>query len=78
MKKLILALSIAVISASASAVKTDAYVTDRFENLVRDSFGKCVRTGTWTPEKALETCGDTPPAAIKQAIESLPEQYDDF
>jgi len=78
MKKLILAVSIAAISASVSAIKTDAYVTDRFENLVRDSFGHCVRTGTWTPEKALKECGDTPPAAIKKAIEALPEQYDEY
>jgi len=75
MKKLILAVSIAAISASVSAIKTDAYVTDRFENLVRDSLGHCVRTGTWTPEKALKECGDTPPAA-KEPIKAVPEQHD--
>jgi len=56
---------IGILAASALAErKNDGYVYDKFGNLVHDSFKRCVRTGTWAPEKALEECGDKPPVAI--------------
>ena len=38
------------------------YWTDENGNIVRSGFGKCVRTINWTPEDAIEECGDKPPA----------------
>lgn len=48
---------------SFSAFSEDGpYWTDENGNIVRSGFGKCVRTINWTPEDAIEECGDKPPA----------------
>ena len=59
-KILILALFAAV---SFNAFSYDGpYWTDENGNIVRSGFGKCVRTINWTPEDAIEECGDKPAA----------------
>jgi len=71
MQRLIL-LALAAVPVIAGAVKTDAYVLDRFENLVRDSQKRCIRTGTWAPEKALPECGDVAAPAVEPTMQPLP------
>ena len=34
----------------------EGYAVDANDRLVRDSFGNCVKTGTWTKEKAIPEC----------------------
>lgn len=66
----LLALAIAGTFAGAAAAhsggKANAgYAGDSKGHLVTDNFGKCVRTGSWTPELALPECegGVAKPAA---------------
>lgn len=60
------ALSILAFSlvSSAALASENPYWTDVNGDLVRSGFGECVRTIHWTPEDALEECGD---AAVKAA-----------
>lgn len=57
MKKLaiVAALSAAGMFTIASA-HYEGYAVDSNDRLVRDSFGNCVKTGTWTKEKAIPEC----------------------
>jgi OOP family OmpA-OmpF porin len=60
MKRILILVALVATSFPVIALKYtgNAYVTDRFNNLVHDSFKHCVRTGTWTPEQALAECDD--------------------
>jgi outer membrane protein OmpA-like peptidoglycan-associated protein len=61
------ALSIIVLSLVSSgtmAAAENPYWTDVNGDIVRSGFGECVRTIHWTPEAALEECGD---GAVKAA-----------
>lgn len=44
---------------SAVAQEKSAYVRDTSEKLVRSGFDSCVRSGTWTQDKALASCEAT-------------------
>lgn len=52
---------------AGAAYAIDGYVTDKNGKLVRDGYGHCVRTGTWTPEKAIEECQPNFIAKVKPA-----------
>ena len=60
MKRILILVALVATSFPVIALKYtgNAYVTDRFNNLVHDSFKRCVRTGSWTPEQALAECDD--------------------
>ncbi|MEO5573080.1 MAG: OmpA family protein [Gammaproteobacteria bacterium] len=44
-----------------------SYVVDSQGHLVKDSQGKCIRTGAWSQANALAECGDAPTAAAPEA-----------
>jgi|GEM_PF-1472063 len=64
---LVALISAAVCSSPAIAAK-QAYVTDSNGNMVKDSYGSCVRTIDWTADKAIESCEN--PAQVTAAASS--------
>ncbi|MBO1925089.1 OmpA family protein [Thiomicrorhabdus sp. 6S3-12] len=46
----------AMMPAANAAEDTSGYVTDANGAIVKDSSGQCVRSSTWTPEKAIASC----------------------
>ncbi|WJW76682.1 OmpA family protein [Thiohalobacter sp. IOR34] len=44
------------LAAGAASERTCGYAYDTAGNVVRDSAGRCVRSGFWTPAKAIEEC----------------------
>ena len=72
MKKLtiITALAAAGIISVASA-HYEGYAIDSIGKLVRDSFGNCMKTGTWTKEKAIAQCD---PKLIQEVKPQLQNQ----
>ena len=75
------ALSIIALSlvASSTMAADGPYWTDVNGNIVRSGFGECVRTINWTPEAALEECGDgtvkadkAEPAPAAAAVAAVP------
>jgi len=42
--------------ASADEITKEGYVTDTRGNVVKNNYGKCWRTGFWTPAMAIEEC----------------------
>ena len=53
-----------LVSSVTMAAAENPYWTDVNGEIVRSGFGECVRTIHWTPEAALEECGD---GAVKAA-----------
>lgn len=78
MKKYLLAATAAVsmftsaLPVLAEERSTDGYATDIEGNILRDSYGNCVHSGTWSPEKATVVGCDG--YAIQQEAEFLKGQ----
>lgn len=71
------ALSATAFSAQAADIPSEgstAYVIDSDGDIVRDSWGRCVRTIDWTVETASVACGDkeAPPPVVVAAPEPKP------
>ncbi|WP_269533430.1 OmpA family protein [Chitinimonas sp. BJYL2] len=55
MKRTLVALALGAVAVTAVAGK-DGYATDTRNPVVRNNFGECWRTSSWTKEKAIEEC----------------------
>lgn len=50
----------------------DGYSQFGQAKIIRDSFGGCVRSGTWTAERVLKDCGGTAPAMAPAKSAAVP------
>jgi OOP family OmpA-OmpF porin len=67
-----LAASITILAAIPTAQAADGkygsiYAVDPYGKIVRDPFGRCIRTPQWTPEKDVPECG-APVAVAPQPV----------
>jgi len=66
---------IAIISISASTnaiAASNAYVTDSYGEIVKDAYGSCVRSSSWTPETADASC-ETPKTEKASSTKTVAE-----
>jgi len=52
----VIVIAAALAPAYAQEVKNDAYVRDSASQVIKNAFGQCWRTSSWTPEKAIAAC----------------------
>jgi OOP family OmpA-OmpF porin len=77
MKKLPLSLVASSLAFSFSAVAQDQLPTEAFlgapsnGRVVMDTYGNCVRTTQWSPDKAIEGCGKAQPAPVAVMVEEV-------
>jgi OOP family OmpA-OmpF porin len=55
--------------AAADDTKREGYLLDSRRDIVRDSSGLCVRTGSWTPEMVIAECDST---LTKKVVPAIP------
>jgi hypothetical protein len=77
MKKLPLSIVASSLAFSFSAVAQDQLPTEAFlgapsnGRVVMDTYGNCVRTTQWSPDKAIEGCGKAKPAPVAVVVEEV-------